>query len=168
MLFLDKKTYCSSVMLTTSDFHADFVKFNKKYCKPYEFVRIISAFNKGIKKKMMNTGEFIELPYIGRFGFLYVTPEDDYKIFGTPRTDDSKKAAYWLSQDDEHFHEIDNTQFYTDQARLAPLWFKPKDWVRMKRHCAKCFVLKISRDIHRNAITKFRSEELYYHQYTTR
>lgn len=165
MLFPDKKTYYSSSMLTTPDFHAEFVVFNKKYCKPFEFVRIISAFNKGIKKKMMNTGDLVELPYIGKFGFQYVSPEDDYKVFGTPRTDDSKKAAYWLSQDDEHFHEIDNMMFYTEQPRLMPVWYKPKSWKSMKRHCARCYALRFSRDILRNAIAKFKNEELYYYQY---
>lgn len=165
MLFPDKKNYNSSMMISTEYFHAAFVIFNKKYCKPYEFIRIVSLYNKKIKERMMNTGELIELPYIGKFGFQYVTPEDDFKVFGTPRINDSKKAEYWLSQDDEHYHEIDNVQFYTDQPRLISIWFRPKSWVKMKRHCSKCFVLKMSRDIQRNATARFKNNTLCFYKF---
>ena len=166
MLFPDRKNYNSSVMMSTSDFHAAFVVFNKKYCKPYEFVRIISAFNKRLKAKMMNTGNLVELPYIGKFGFKWVSPEDDFKVFKTPRINGGEKAEYWLSQDDEHYHEISNVPFYTDEPRLNPLWIKPKSWGRMKKYCSRVFLLKMSRDIHRNAIAKFKSGDLLFEQYT--
>lgn len=165
MLFPDRKNYNSSVMISTKDFHAEFVKHNKKYCKPYEFVRIVSLFHKKLKEKMMNTGELIELPFLGKFGFQYVTPEDDFAVFGTPRINDSKKAEYWLSQDQEHYHEIDNTAFFTDQPRLTPVWFKPKNWRGMTRRCSKCFILKMSRDVQRNAIKKFKDGELLFYKF---
>lgn len=165
MLFPDRRNYNSSVMVSTADFHAEFVKYNKKYCKPWQFVRIVVLFNKKLKAKMMSKGGLIDLPYIGKFGFNYVTPEDDYAVFGTPRIDDGRKAEYWLSQDDLHYHEISNVAFFTDQPRLQPVWELPTSWNGSKKAIAKCFLLKIARDIQRNAIAKFKSGDYFYDRY---